>query len=145
MLQFNWPFKLRILSPISRETVVHLQQKPTRWQRGELQGVCMYFMGKFQFRSVAQSCVTLCDPMDCSTPVFPVHHQFPEILKLMSLESVMPSKYLILSHPLLLLPSIFLSIGVLSNESVLCIKWPKYWSFGISPSNEYSGLMGRFT
>ena len=65
------------------------------------------------------------------------------LLRLMSIESVMPSNYLILCHPLLLPPSIFLSIRVLSNESVLRIRWPKYWSFNfsISPSNEYSGLI----
>ena len=59
----------------------------------------------------------------------------------MSIESVMPSSHLILCCPLLLLPSIFPSIRVFSNESVLCIRWPKYWSFSISPSNEYSGLI----
>ena len=61
----------------------------------------------------------------------------------MSIESVMPSNYLILCRPFLLLPSIFPSIRVFSNESVLCIRWPKYWSFSfsISPSNEYSGLI----
>jgi len=65
------------------------------------------------------------------------------LLKLMSIESVMPSNHLILCHPLLLLPSIFPSIRVFSNESVLCIRWPKYWSFSfnISPSNEYLGLI----
>ena len=65
------------------------------------------------------------------------------LLKLMSIESVMPSSHLILCRPLLLLPSIFPSIRVFSNESVLCIRWPKYWSFNfsISPSNEYSGLI----
>ena len=65
------------------------------------------------------------------------------LLKLMSIKSVMPSNYLILCHPLLLLPSIFPSIRVFSKESVLCIRWPKYWSFSfsISPSNEYSGLI----
>ena len=65
------------------------------------------------------------------------------LLKLMSIESVMPSKHLILCHPLLLLPSIFPNIRVFSNESALHIKWPKYWSFSfsISPSNEYSGLI----
>ena len=65
------------------------------------------------------------------------------LLKLMSIESVMPSNHIILCHPRLLLPSIFPSIMVFSNESVLCIRWPKYWSFGfsISPSNEYSGLI----
>ena len=65
------------------------------------------------------------------------------LLKLMSIASVMPSSHLILCHPLLLLPSIFTSIRVFSNESVLHIRWPKYWSFSfsISPSNEYSGLI----
>ena len=65
------------------------------------------------------------------------------LLKLMSIESVMPSNHLILCHPLLLLPSIFPSTRVFSSESVLCISWPKYWSFSfiISPSNEYSGLI----
>ena len=63
------------------------------------------------------------------------------LLKLMSIESEMPSNYLIPCHPLLLLPSIFPSIWVFSNESVLCIRWPKYWSFSISPSNEYSRLI----
>ena len=64
-------------------------------------------------------------------------------LKFMSIESMMPSNYLILCRPLLLLPSIFPSIRVFSSESVLCIRWPKYWSFSfsISPSNEYSGLI----
>ena len=62
-------------------------------------------------------------------------------LKLMFIESVMPSNHLILCHPLLLLPSIFPNIRVFSNESALCIKWPKYWSFNISPSSEYSGLI----
>ena len=65
------------------------------------------------------------------------------LLKLMSIESVMPSNHLILCYPLLLLPSVFPSIRVFSNESALCIRWPKYWSFSfsISPSNEYSGLI----
>ena len=63
------------------------------------------------------------------------------LLKLISIKSVMPSNYLILCHPLLLLPSVFPSIRVFSNESVLRIRWPKYWSFSISPSNEYSGLI----
>ena len=68
---------------------------------------------------------------------------FRSLLKLMSIESVMPSDHLILCHPLLLLPSIFPSIRVFSNKSVLHIRWPKYWSFSfnMSPSNEYSGLI----
>ena len=87
--------------------------------------------------SVAQSCLTLCDPMDCRTPGFPVHHQ----LKLMSIASVMPSNHLVLDHPLLLLPSLFPSIRVFSKESALCIRWPVYWSVSIGPTNEYSGLI----
>ena len=77
------------------------------------------------------------------TPGFPVHHQLPSFLRLMSIESVMPSSYRILCCPLLVLPSIFLSIRVFPNESVLHIRWPKYWSFSfsISPSNECSGLI----
>ena len=63
------------------------------------------------------------------------------LLKLMSMESVMPSNYLILCHPLLFPPSIFTGIRVFSNELALHIRWPKYWSFSISPSNEYSGLI----
>ena len=63
------------------------------------------------------------------------------LLKLMSIESVMPSNHLILCHPLLLPPSVLPNIRVFSNESVLCIRWPKYWSFSFSPSNEYSGLI----
>ena len=95
-----------------------------------------------KFSSVAQSCPTLCDTMDCSTPGFPVHHSWSSP-KLMSIESVIPSNHLILWHPLLLLPSIFPSIKVFSNESVFCMRWPKYWSFSfsISPSNEHPGLI----
>ena len=94
-----------------------------------------------QFSSVTQSCPTLCDPMDYRTPGFPVHHQLPELLKLMSIKSLMPSNHLILCHPLLFLLSIFPSIRVFPSESVLRIRGPKYWSFSfsISPSNEYSG------
>ena len=90
------------------------------------------------------SYVRLCGPTDCSTPGFPVHQQLPECaLKLISIESVVPSNHLILCCPLLLLPSILPSIRVFSNESVLRIWWPKYWNFSFSnsPSNEYSGLI----
>ena len=80
--------------------------------------------------------------MDCSRPGFPVHHYLPELCKLMSIKSVMPSNHFIFCHPLLLLPSIFPNIRVFSNASVLPIRWPKYWnlSFSISPSNEHPGL-----
>ena len=80
--------------------------------------------------------------MDCSTPGFPVTNS-RSLLKLMSIELLMPSNYLILCHPLLFLPSIFSRVTVFSSESVLHIRWPKYWSFSfsINPSNEYSGLV----
>ena len=102
-----------------------------------------------QFSSVPQSHLTLCDPMDSSTPGFPVHHHLQSLLMeslmelLMPIKSMMLSNHLILCRPLLLPPSIFPSIWVFSNESVLRIRWPKYWSisFNISPSNEYSGLI----
>ena len=96
-----------------------------------------------QFSSVAQSCPTLCDPMDWSTPGFLIHHQLLSLYKLTPIKSVMPSNHLILCRPLLFWPSIFASIRVFSKEPVLCIRWPKHWSFSfsISPSNEYSGLI----
>ena len=96
-----------------------------------------------QFSSVAQSCPTLCDPVDYSMPGLPVHHQLLEFAQTHSIESVMPSNHLILCRPLLILPSIFPSIRVFSKDPVLRISWPKYWrfSFSISPSNEYSGLI----
>ena len=94
-----------------------------------------------QFSSVAQSCPTLCDPMDCSMPGLPVHHQLPEFTQTHVHrvgDAIQPS------HPLssLLLLSIFPSIRVFSNKLVLRIRWTKYWSFSfsISPSNECSGL-----
>ena len=90
-----------------------------------------------QFSSVAQLCLTLCDPMDHSTPGLPVHHQLPEFTQThvhRVSDATQPS------HPL---PSIFPSISVFSNESALRIRWPKYWSFNfnISPSNEHPGLI----
>ena len=96
-----------------------------------------------QYSSVARLCLTLCDPMNRSTPGLPVHHQLPELPKPMSIELVMPSNHLILCRSLLLLPLIFPSIRVFSNESALHIRWPKYWSFSfnISPSNEHPGLI----
>ena len=95
------------------------------------------------FSSVAQSCPTLCNPMGCSMPGFPVHHQLLELAQTHVIGSVMPSNHLILCRPFLLLPSIFLSIRVYSIESALHIRWPKYWSFSfnISPYNEYSRLI----
>jgi len=91
---------------------------------------------------MAQSCLTLCDPWTaaCQASLTTNSQSF---FKLMFIESVIPSNHLNLCHPLLLLPSIFPSIRVFSNESALCIRWPKYWSFSfnISPSNEYPGLI----
>ena len=77
---------------------------------------------------------------NCSTGFSGLHH-LQSLLRLMSIDSVMPSSHLILCHPLLLLPSVFPSIKVFSNESALCIRWPNFWGFSISPSNEYSGLI----
>ena len=81
--------------------------------------------------------------MNRSMPGLPVHHQLPESTQIQSIELMMPSKHLILCCPLLLLPSIFPSITVFSNESALCMRWPNYWSFSfnISPSNEHPGLI----
>ena len=81
--------------------------------------------------------------MDCRVSGFPVLQYLPSLPKFMSIELVMPSNCLILCRPLLLLPSVFPGNRVFSNESALCIRWPKYWScrFIISPSNEYSGLI----
>ena len=96
-----------------------------------------------QFSSVARSCLTLCDPMDNSTPGLPVYHQLPEFTQTHAHYSGMPSSHLILCRPLLLLPPIPPSIRVFSNESTLLMRWPKYWSFSfsISPSNEHTGLI----
>ena len=96
-----------------------------------------------QFSSVTQLCPTLCNPMNCSTPGLPVHHQLLESTQThvhCVSDAIQPSHPLL---PLLLLPSIFPSIRVFSNESALFIRWPKYWSFSfnISPSNEHSGLI----
>ena len=95
-----------------------------------------------QFSSVAQSCPTLCDPMNRSTPGFPAHHQLPEFTQT-HVHRVMPSSRLILCCPLLLLPPIPPTIRVFSNESTLHMRWPKYWSFSFSiiPSKEIPGLI----
>ena len=92
---------------------------------------------------MAKSCLTLYDPMNCSTHTSLSFTIFWSLPKLMSVESVMPSNHLILCYPLLLLPSVFPSIRVFSNELALHIRWPKYWSFSfsMSPLNEYSGLI----
>ena len=91
--------------------------------------------------SVAKSCPTLCDTMNPSMPGLPVHHRLLEFTQTMCIELMMPCNHLVLCHPLLLLSSIIPSIRVFSNELALRIWWAKYWSFSISPSNEYSGLI----
>ena len=98
-----------------------------------------------QFSSVTQLCPTLCDPKDCSTPGLSVLHQLLDLPKLMSIELVMASNHLILCRPLLLLPSILPSIRVFTDESVLRMRWPNYWSFSFcsNPTNEHPGLIFR--
>ena len=97
----------------------------------------------FQFSSVAQSCPTLCNPWTAAHQASLSNTNSRSLLKLMPIETVMPSNHLILCRPLLLPPLIFPSIRVFSSESVLHIRWPKYWhfSFSISSFNEYSGLI----
>ena len=106
-------------------------KKKKKWLEGRNEAV--------QFSSVTQLCPILCEPMDCTTPGFPVHHQLLELAQTHVHPVGDAINHLILCHPLLLLPSIFPSIRVFSNESALHIRWPEYWSFSfsISPSNEY--------
>ena len=95
--------------------------------------MCYFQVYQFSISSVTQLCPTLCDPIDCSTPDFPVHHQLLEhVLKLLSIESVISSNHFILCPPFLLLSSIFPSIRVFSNELVLRIRWLKYWSLSFN-------------
>ena len=103
------------------------------------------YRASVQFHSVAQSCPTLCDPTNCSTPGLPVHHQLLEFTQTHIHRVMIPASHLILCRPLLLLPAILPSIRVFSNESILQMRWPKYWSFSfsISPSKEHPGLIFR--
>ena len=106
-------------------------------------GFCFYHLSHqvIQFSSITQSCLTLCDPVDCSTPGFPVHHQLQEFAQIhvhQVSDAIQPSHLLLFPSP----PAFSLSQQQsLSNEPVLGIRWPKYWNFSISPSNEYSGLI----
>ena len=111
---------------------------PLHWQ---VDSYPLPYQGSPQFSSVTQSCPTLVTPWTAAQQASLSTTDSQSLLKLMSIESVMPSNHLILCHPLLLPPSIFPRIRVFSNESVLCIRWTKYWSFSfsINPSNEYSG------
>ena len=110
------------------------------------ENLCLDLSGKARLSSVSsvtQSCPTLCDPMNHSTPGLAVHTNPQSSLRLASIKSVMPSSRLILCHPLLFLPPIPPSIRVFSNESTLRVRRPKYWSFSfsISPSKEIPGLI----
>ena len=111
------------------------------WSSTSVVIACHVLVASVQFGSVAQSCLTLCNPMNRSTPGLPVHHHLPEFTQT-HVESVMPSSHLILCRPLLL-PPIPPSIRVFSNESTLRMRWPKYWtfSFSIIPSKEIPGLI----
>ena len=113
-----------------RQILYHLSHQETPWI-------------SIKLSSVTQSCPTLWTLWTASHQASLSVTNSQSLLKLMSIESVMPSNHLILCHPLLLLPSIFPNIRVFSNELALCIRWPKYWSFSfsISPSNEQSGLI----
>ena len=118
------------------------------WLSSSSSNLCGYptistMVSWLQFSSVAQSCRTLCDAMNRSTPGLPVYNQLPSSLKLTCTESVMPSRHLILCHSLLFLPPIPPSIRVFSNESTLLMRWRKYWSFSFSiiPSKEHPGLI----
>ena len=135
MLQAPAPRKqLHLLQISPSSPPAHVTAGVTAPSRGRTGDHC-------QFSSVAQSCPTLCNPRDCSAPGLPVHHQLPELAQTHVHRVGDAIQSFILCHPLLLLPSVFPSIRIFSNESALCIRLPKYWSFRISPSNEYSGLI----
>ena len=139
MLGLSLQFQARLLDSVFRgpgHGTLSAQPRGSFYKR---EHVTVLFLQLVQ----SLSAVWLCDPVNCSMPGLPVHHQPQSLLRFMSIESVMPSNHLILCCPLLLLPSIFPSIRVFSTESVLHIRWPKYWSFSFSigPSKEYSGLI----
>ena len=133
--------------PLYRKGILCNQDddEDTRSQEEELHwGKCNEVNLQFSSVQSLSSIQLILTPMDCSTPGFPVHHQLQELTQThVHIMSVMPSNHLILFCPLFLLLSIFPSIRVFSNESVLHIRWPEYWSFtfSISPSGAYSGLI----
>ena len=120
--RYGWAQGSRIRQRVCGRAALGAQFSFSLFRQGS-----QHHMGKFI--SVTQSCPILCDPMDCSTPGFPVHPNSRSLPKLMSIESVMPSNHLILCHPFLLPSSILSSIRVFSNKSALQMRWPKYWSF----------------
>ena len=128
-----------ITSTEIKTVIKNLSKNKSPWQdaftgefyqifREELTPILLKLFQKL-FSSVAQSCLTLCGPMNRSTPALPVHHQLLDSLRITSIESVMPSSHLILCRRLLFLPPILPSIRVFSNESILHMRWPKYWNF----------------
>ena len=150
LMQVNLSVAYSLIVPFPESTV--MQGRSTYWnaipEKFPLSEIfnftscSKHWLASVQFSHAVVS--DFADPMDCSTPGLPVHHQLLELTKIhVHQESVMPSNHLILCHPLLLPPSILQSIRVFSSEWVLRMRWPKYWSFSfsISPSNEYSELI----
>ena len=140
----NWNWKCflsaSILSFCSHSTSGTVLTSLTGQTGSRRQRLCLYFRSKYPFccYSVAQSCPILCDPTDWSMPGFPDLHCLPECAQTMFTESLIQSNYLNVCCSLLLLPSIFPSIRVFSNESALHIRWPKYWSFSFSISPSFN-------
>ena len=139
--QMSWSLWYRIICSVKSTKILFISPMPQFWHRKYahwIQCCCC---------SVAKLCPSLWDPMDCTCQASLSFTISWSLLKLTSIESVMPSNHLLLCHPLLLLPSTFPSIRVFSNELALHIRWSKYWSFSfhISPSNEYSGLISFST
>ena len=135
---------LNIVLSKASDHVTHNTRGYAKTQVGwllRLKGNLLLISPNHQFSSVAQLCPILCDPMDCSLPGFRVHHQLPELAQIQVHrvgDAIQPSHLLTSPSP----PAFnFPTVRVFSSESVLCIRWPKYQSFSISPSNEYSGLI----
>ena len=140
----NWCFwtvvlKKTLESPLDYKEIQPVHSKDQPWNF--FANVLAFKLGFWAQFSPSVMCD--CDPMDCSTPGLSSITNSQSLLKLTSIESVMPSSHLILCHPLLLLPPVPPSIRVFSNQSTLCMRWPKYWSFSFSiiPSKEHPGLI----
>ena len=143
--RLNW-FKLHfsnfyLKNPVLAKPSGRIFLKEVKLHRYYWNGLVSFQGDSEEFSSVMQSCPTLCNPMTAAHQASLSITKSHSLLTLMPIKSVMPSSHLILCCPLLLLPSIFPRIRVLSNESVLHMRWPKCWSFSISSSNEYSGLI----